>query len=66
MNLSTKQKQTRGHREQTGGCQEEVGRGEMDLGVWDQQIQTITYRMGGEGGPTVQDRELYSVSWDKP
>ena len=36
MNLSTKQKQTRGHREQTGGCQEEVGRGEMDLGVWDQ------------------------------
>ena len=44
MNLCMKQKHTHRHREQTGGCQGEgeVGAG---LGVWDQQMQTSTYRM---------------------
>ena len=32
---------------------------------WDQQIQTSIHRMD-EQGPTVEHRELYSVSWDKP
>ena len=66
MNLSMKQKQTRGHTEQTVGCQGGGEQGREGLGVWDQQIQTITYRMDGEGGPSVQYRELYSASWDKP
>ena len=44
MNIFTKQKQTHGHREQTRGCQEGRGWGK-DLGVWDQQMQTIIYSM---------------------
>ena len=65
VNLPTKQKQTHRHREQTCGCQ---GRGvERDgQGVWDQQMQTVIYRMGKQQGPTVQHRELYSISCDKP
>lgn len=45
MNLFSKQT----HRliEQTYGCQE--GRGKNKLGVWDQQMQTITYRMDKQG-----------------
>ena len=42
INLFMKQKQTHRHREQSCGCQE-VGRD--GLGVWDQQMQTIIYRM---------------------
>ena len=35
INLSTKQKQTQRHREQTDGCQEgRVGRGSEGLGLW--------------------------------
>ena len=43
MNLPTKQ--THGHRKQTYGYQrgEDVGRDK--LGVWDQQINTITYKI---------------------
>ena len=43
------------------------GGGGMDweFGI-DQQMQTITYRMDKQQGPTVQHRELYSISWDKP
>ena len=52
MNLSTKQKQTHQHRKQTCGCQE-VGALEEGLGVWDQQMQIITYRMDKQD-PTVQ------------
>ena len=40
--------------------------GRDGLGVWDQQIQTIIYRMDKQQGPTAQDRELYSISCDKP
>ena len=34
--------------------------------VWDQQMQTIIYRMDKQQGPTVQHRELYSMSYNKP
>ena len=36
------------------------------LGVWDQQMQTGVYRMDQQKGPTVEHRELYSESCDKP
>ena len=42
------------------------GGGRDGLGVWDQQMQTIIYRMDKQKGPTVQHKELYSISWDKP
>ena len=61
MNLSTKQKQTHRHREQTCGCQGGGGWARDGLGVWDQQMQTIIYRMDKQQGPTVQHRELYSI-----
>ena len=48
MNLSTKQKQNHGHREQTCGCQ-----GGVWEGIWDYQIQTIIYRMDKQQGPTI-------------
>ena len=46
MNLSTKQKQNQGHREQTGGCQGGGGWERDGLGVWSQQMQTNIYRIG--------------------
>ena len=49
------------YREQTCGCQ---GEG-WGLGVWDQQMQTIIYRMDKQG-LIVQHRELYSISRNKP
>ena len=45
MNLSTEQKQTHGHREQTCGCQGGGGGSGDRRGVWDQQMQTFTFRM---------------------
>ena len=65
MNLAMKQKQTHRHREETGGCQGGGVWGKDGLGVWDQQIQTVIYRMDNQQGPTVQHRELYSISCDK-
>ena len=54
MNLSMKQKQTHRQREQTGGCQEGIGRwGRDGLGVWDWQMPTIIYRMNKQQGLTV-------------
>ena len=53
MNLSTKHKQTHRHREQTCGCQGEGGWGRNGLAVWDQQMQTIIYKMDKQQGPTV-------------
>ena len=35
------------------------------LGVWDQQVEIIIYRMD-KPGPTEQHRELYLISCDKP
>ena len=66
MNLSVKQKQTDRHREQTYGCQGGGGWGTNEVGGWDQQIQTIVYRMDKQQGPTVQHREQYSISYGKP
>ena len=54
MNLSTKQKQTHRHREQTYGYQRgkvEVGRDK--LGVRDQLIYTTIYKIDKQQGPTV-------------
>ena len=45
MNLSMKQKQNQGHKEQTGGCQAGEWWERDGLGVWDQQMQTGIYRM---------------------
>ena len=53
MTLSTKQKRTHRHREQTCGCQGEGEWGREELGVWDKQMQTIIYRMDKQQGPTV-------------
>ena len=65
MNLSTKQKQMYRHGEQTCGCQG-VGGWERDgLEVWGQCMQTITFTMVKQQGPTVQYKE-YSISQDKP
>ena len=66
MNLGTKQKWTYRHRDQTCGCQGEMGRERDGLGVWGWQMQTITFRMNKQQTPTVQCEELYPVSWDKP
>ena len=68
MNLSTKQKQTHRHREQTCGCQGGGGEGEEwigSLGLVDANYY-IYYYMDKQQGPTVWNRELYSVSCDKP
>ena len=35
------------------------------LGLWNQQMQTIIYRMDRQQGPIVQHRELYSIPCDK-
>ena len=63
MNLSIKQKQNHGHREQTGGCQGGGGWGRAGVGGWDQQMQTIVYRMDKQQGPTVviAQRTIFSI-----
>ena len=53
MDTSMKQKQTHRHREETCGCQGGGGWGRSGLGVWGSKMQTITYRMGKQQGPTV-------------
>ena len=65
VNLSTKQKQAHSHREQTCGFQGGKGWERDGVGVWDFQMQTIMYRMDKQQGPTVQHRELYSISCNK-
>ena len=44
----------------------EVRWGRERLGVWDQQMQISIHRMDKQQGPTVQHRELYAISCDKP
>ena len=53
VNLSTKQKQTHRHRKQTCGCQGGGASGREVQGVWDQQMETIIYRMDQQQGSTV-------------
>ena len=43
---------------------EGLGRGMEGLGVWDEPIKTIIYKMD-EQGPAAWHRELHSVSYDK-
>ena len=43
---------------------EKEGRGKS--GIQDWQIQTTKYKVDKQQGPTVQQRELYSVSCNKP
>ena len=62
MNSTTKQ--TNRHREQTYSCQGGEGWWRDRLGVWDQQMQTITYIMDKQD-PMVQHREIYSISCDE-
>ena len=64
MNLPMKWKQTHRHRENNCGYQGEWWWRD-GLGVWDQQMQTIIQRMDKQQCPTLQHRELYSISCDK-
>ena len=66
MNLSMKQKQNHRCREQTGGCQGGGGRGRDGVGGWGSQMWAFTCGMDKQQGPTVQHRELCSISYDKP
>ena len=65
MNPSVKQKQSQGHREQTGCFQGGSGWQRVEVGVWDQKMRTGKYRMNGQQSPTVQHREPYSISCEK-
>ena len=40
-------------------------RGRGGLGVWGEQMQTITYMMDKQG-PNIEHRELRSICYDKP
>ena len=40
-------------------AKEEWRWGRVGFGIWDQQMQTIIYRMDKQQGPTVQHRKLY-------
>ena len=64
MNLLIKQKQTHRHRKQTYGYQREK-EGRDKLSVWNQQTQTTIYKTDKQQGPTVQHRELDSISCNK-
>ena len=64
MNMSMKQKQTHRHREKSCCCQ--GGQEEERLEAQDQQMQTLIHRMGKQKSPTIQHKELNSVSCDKP
>ena len=44
----------------------ERGQGGHKLGVWDQQIQTIMYKIYKQQGTIVQHGELYSTFYNKP
>ena len=62
MNLFTKQKQTHSHRKQIYDYQGEMGWERDKLGVWDQQIQSTTYEIDGQQGPTVTQETIFNIS----
>ena len=64
MNLFTKEKETYKHKEHTVIAKGKEWWRRDGLGFWDQQMQTIIYQMDKQD-PTVQHRELYSLSCDK-
>ena len=43
----------------------EQGLGKDGVGGWGQQMQAVMYRMDRQKGPTVEHRELYSISYLK-
>ena len=64
MNLSTKKNKVI-NMENRLLAKGQEGREQDGLGVWDWQMQTITFRMDKQQGPNPQHRELYGVSCDK-
>ena len=65
MNLFTQQKQTHRHRKQTCGYQWGKGAGggggiNQEFGI--NRQHTTIYKIDKQQGPTVQHRELYSIS----
>ena len=63
MNLPRKQRQT--HRENRPVTAEgEAGEGEKGLGFGVRRCKLV--HTGGKHGPAEQQRELCSISWDKP
>ena len=59
MNLSSGQRQTHRHGEQTYGCQ---GRREGGLEAWGWWMQTIAFGVDEQWGPTVESRDLCLAS----
>ena len=64
--MKQKQKQNHGHREQTCGCQGGGGWGRDGVGRLGVADVSFIYRVDKQQGPTVDHRELYSISYDKP
>ena len=64
MNLTMREKQTDRHKKQTCSGQGEGARG--GVGVRDEQMQTITYRVEIQQGPAVEQSKLQSIVCDKP
>ena len=62
MNLSTKQKQAHRYREKICDCQGGWRVGSDELGSWDEQMKTITWRLDKQQGLIVEYREVYSIS----
>ena len=56
-------KQNHGHREQIARVR---GCGKDAEGGWGQQMEGFLYKMGKQQGPTLQHKELYLTSYDKP
>ena len=61
MNISAKQNRLTDIENRPNGCRCRGG-----LGVWDEQMQIGVYRIDKQQGPTVEHRELYSISCEKP
>ena len=58
-------KQKKTHREQTGGCQGGGGGRGMEWEVGFSRWKLLYIELDKPQGPTVQHRELYSISYDK-
>ena len=53
MNLFIKQNKTHRYRKQNHGFQRRKGWGEIQFGIWDEQILTAIYITDKQQGPTV-------------
>ena len=65
MNLSTKQKQTHGQREQTCSCQGGWGWGGTEREAGGRRCKLLYMEWKSNKVPTVEHRELYSIVYDK-